>query len=76
MHRPPSMSIHAPVMNLDSSLARKQAALATSSGLHTLPRGIVPSILFRPSGLSNPPKTLGNLVTSQFSLLSEAGLLR
>lgn len=43
---------------------------ATSSGLHTLPSGTVPSTFFLPSGVSIPPRTRGSLQVLE--LVSEA----
>ena len=73
--RPPSTSNAAPVKYVASSEARNATIFATSSGWHChcqywsplrdeltiLPSGIPPIAFCRPSGVSRPPSTRGNL---------------
>lgn len=54
---PPSTGSSIPVTKLASSLARKAAALPTSSGVATLPIGILFMITALPSSESVPPST-------------------
>jgi hypothetical protein len=63
MKRPPSTSMHTPVIRLASSLHRKQAALPRSSGVEKRPIGMVERNFARISGVSSPMKVFNSGVS-------------
>jgi hypothetical protein len=63
MKRPPSTSMHTPVIRLASSLHRKQAALPRTSGVEKRPIGMVERNFARISGVSSPMKVFSSGVS-------------
>jgi hypothetical protein len=53
--RAPSTSMHTPLMNAASSLAKNSTALATSSAVEKRPSGIVARNFASRSSVSSPP---------------------
>src|SRR5579864_6457163 len=70
MQRPPSTSSATPVIMDASSLQRKQAAEAMSSGVERRPSGMVARNLARSSGVSFPPRNVFSIGVSPATGLS------